>query len=121
MTGREGGPGTATFLAPDQLIEIRGKPQVLRTDNGPEFVGTALSRGQGHGVELLFISKAGLSDTLRGVPDDHRSLLCKRGVLKQIHNVNLNSCDLCYGPDQHGAQKRVSTDGKEITVFLNIG
>jgi len=40
----------------DQLIEIRGKPQVLRTDNGPEFVGVALSNwAKRHGVELRFI------------------------------------------------------------------
>ena len=40
----------------DQLIEIRGRPQVLRSDNGPEFISEALARwARRHGVELRFI------------------------------------------------------------------
>jgi putative transposase len=49
-------PAARVVRALDQLIEIRGKPQVLRTDNGPEFVGAALSNwAKRHGVELRFI------------------------------------------------------------------
>ena len=49
-------PAARVVRALDQLIEIRGKPQVLRTDNGPEFIGAALGTwAKRHGVELRFI------------------------------------------------------------------
>jgi putative transposase len=49
-------PAARVVRALDQLIEIRGKPQVLRTDNGPEFIGQALATwARRHGVELRFI------------------------------------------------------------------
>ena len=40
----------------DELIQIRGAPQRLRLDNGPELVSDALARwAERHGAELLFI------------------------------------------------------------------
>lgn len=40
----------------DQLLELRGKPQALLMDNGPEFTGTALDRwAYANGVGLQFI------------------------------------------------------------------
>ena len=49
-------PAARIVRALDQLVEIRGKPQVLRTDNGPEFISEALARwARRHGVELRFI------------------------------------------------------------------
>jgi putative transposase len=49
-------PAARFVRALDQLIEIRGRPQVLRSDNGPEFLSEALARwAHHHGVELRFI------------------------------------------------------------------
>lgn len=49
-------PAQRVVRALDQLIEIRGKPKVLRTDNGPEFISEALALwAKRHGVELRFI------------------------------------------------------------------
>ena len=49
-------PAARVVRALDQLIEIRGRPQVLRSDNGPEFLSEALARwAHRHGVELRFI------------------------------------------------------------------
>jgi len=49
-------PAQRVVRALDQLIEIRGKPKVLRTDNGPEFISEALALwADRHGVELRFI------------------------------------------------------------------
>jgi putative transposase len=49
-------PAARVVRALDQLIEIRGRPQVLRSDNGPEFISEALARwARRHGVELRFI------------------------------------------------------------------
>jgi putative transposase len=49
-------PAARIVRALDQLITIRGRPQVLRTDNGPEFVGEALAAwAKRHDVELRFI------------------------------------------------------------------
>jgi putative transposase len=49
-------PAARIVRALDQLITIRGKPRVLRTDNGPEFIGDALAAwAKRHGVELRFI------------------------------------------------------------------
>jgi putative transposase len=39
-----------------QLVEIRGSPKALRTDNGPEFIGEVLAAwARRHDVELRFI------------------------------------------------------------------
>ncbi len=49
-------PAARVVRALDQLVEIRGKPQVLRLDNGPEFISEALARwADRHGVTLRFI------------------------------------------------------------------
>jgi putative transposase len=49
-------PSARVVRALEQLIEIRGRPQVLRSDNGPEFLSDALARwARRHGVELRFI------------------------------------------------------------------
>lgn len=39
-------PADRIVRALDQLIEIRGKTQMLRTDEGPEFIGSALTPRQ---------------------------------------------------------------------------
>ncbi len=44
----------------DQLLEWRGKPDVLRVDNGPEFIATALQewcKDANRNIELRFIQK----------------------------------------------------------------
>ena len=49
-------PAARIVRALDQLLEIRGRPHVLRSDNGPEFISEALARwAHRHGVELRFI------------------------------------------------------------------
>ncbi len=49
-------PARRIVRALDQLIEIRGKPRVLWTDNGPEFIGAALGTwAKRHGVDLRLI------------------------------------------------------------------
>jgi putative transposase len=49
-------PAPRVVRALEQLVEIRGKPAVLRLDNGPELVSSALARwANGHGIELRFI------------------------------------------------------------------
>jgi putative transposase len=48
-------PAARVVRVLDQLVEIRGKLQVLRVDNGPEFISEALARwAHRHGVELHF-------------------------------------------------------------------
>ena len=40
----------------DELVEVRGAPQRLRLDNGPEFISAALQQwAQRHGVTLVHI------------------------------------------------------------------
>jgi len=40
----------------DRLIELRGKPNVLRVDNGPEFISDALGNwAERNGIALRFI------------------------------------------------------------------
>jgi putative transposase len=49
-----GGSRVARVL--DQLIEQRGKPEVITVDNGPEFAGNALDAwAYRHGIKLNFI------------------------------------------------------------------
>jgi len=49
-------PAACVVRALDQLVEIRGKLQVLRLDYGPEFISEALARwAHRHAVELRFI------------------------------------------------------------------
>jgi putative transposase len=40
----------------DQEIKWRGKPKVIRSNNGPEYIGsTLMSRAQNHGIRLEHI------------------------------------------------------------------
>jgi putative transposase len=49
-------PSLRVIRALDELMELRGAPQRLRLDNGPEFISAALRQwAQRHGVELLHI------------------------------------------------------------------
>lgn len=49
-------PAGRIVRALDELIEVRGKPQRLRLDNGPELISTALNEwAQCHRIELSFI------------------------------------------------------------------
>lgn len=49
-------PAQRVIRALDELVEVRGMPQRLRLDNGPEFISTALKQwAQRRGVELIYI------------------------------------------------------------------
>jgi putative transposase len=49
-------PARRVVRALDELIELRGKPAVLRVDNGPEFIGDELEKwARRHGIERRFI------------------------------------------------------------------
>jgi putative transposase len=49
-------PAPRVVRALEQLVAIRGRPTVLRLDNGPEFISGALRRwADSHGIELRFI------------------------------------------------------------------
>ena len=49
-------PAAQVVRALDELIELRGKPQRLRLNNGPELMSLALQQGAlHHGIELSFI------------------------------------------------------------------
>lgn len=49
-------PGTRVVRAMERLVKERGKPVLIRTDNGPEFVGRALDQwAYENGVRLDFI------------------------------------------------------------------
>jgi len=49
-------PAQRIVRALEQLVELRGKPQKLRMDNGPELISDTLaSWAKGHGIELIFI------------------------------------------------------------------
>jgi len=49
-------PSPRVVRALDELVELRGAPQRLRLDNGPEFISVALRQwAERHGVELLHI------------------------------------------------------------------
>ena len=52
----------------DQLVRTRGKPQSLRVDNGPEFVGRLLDRwAYLNGVAVDFSRPGKPTDAARGV------------------------------------------------------
>jgi len=49
-------PGARVVRVMDRLVQERGKPALIRTDNGPEFVGRALDQwAYKNGVKLDFI------------------------------------------------------------------
>ena len=49
-------PAERVVRALDQVIEWRGKPSAIRSDNGPEYVGTTLTNwAQRRGVRLEYI------------------------------------------------------------------
>lgn len=49
-------PSARVIRALDELVEVRGAPQRLRLDNGPEFISAALQQwAQHHGVALVHI------------------------------------------------------------------
>ena len=49
-------PAPRVVRALEQLVALRGKPAVLRLDNGPEFISGALARwALGNSIELRFI------------------------------------------------------------------
>jgi putative transposase len=49
-------PAPRIVRALEQLVEIRGRPQALRMDNGPELISDTLAKwAKRHGVELMFI------------------------------------------------------------------
>jgi len=49
-------PAERVVRALDQVIEWRGKPKVIRSDNGPEYIGnTLMSWAQKHGIRLEHI------------------------------------------------------------------
>ena len=49
-------PAQRIVRALEQLVELRGKPQKLRMDNGPELISDTLaSWAKNHGIELMFI------------------------------------------------------------------
>jgi transposase InsO family protein len=46
-------PAERLVRALDQVIEWRGKPKVIRSDNGPEYIGaTQMSWAEKHGIRL---------------------------------------------------------------------
>ncbi len=49
-------PAARVVRALDQLIEWRGVPQVIRCDNGPEYISDTVRRwAKGRGIHLAFI------------------------------------------------------------------
>lgn len=49
-------PALRVVRALDRIIEWRGKPKVIRSDNGPEYIGHVLANwAEKHGVTLQFI------------------------------------------------------------------
>jgi putative transposase len=49
-------PSQRVISVLNELVELRGAPQRLRVDNGPEFISTALRQwAHQHGVELIHI------------------------------------------------------------------
>lgn len=48
-------PAERVLRALDQLIEWRGKPKRIRTDNGPEYIGELMEKWcDQHGIEHVF-------------------------------------------------------------------
>ena len=49
-------PSSRVARALDQIIEWRGKPRVIRCDNGPEYISESLAEwARNHGIEIAFI------------------------------------------------------------------
>jgi putative transposase len=49
-------PSVRVTRALDQIIEWRGKPSAIRSDNGPEYISsTVRDWADGHGIKLVFI------------------------------------------------------------------
>ena len=49
-------PSERVKRALDQIIEWRGKPRMIRCDNGPEYISGVLQNwAKKHGITLLFI------------------------------------------------------------------
>jgi len=49
-------PAERVIRTLDQIIEWRGKPDAIRSDNGPEYIGHKLAEwSEKHKIRLLFI------------------------------------------------------------------
>lgn len=78
-------PSLRVIRALDERVELRGAPQRLRLDNGPEFISAALRQwAQRHGVELLHI-QPGKPTQNAYIERFHRTY--RTEVLDRLHEV----------------------------------
>lgn len=80
----------------DELVQIRGRPRRLRSDNGPEFVSEALERwARRHCVELAFIQP--------GRP-------MQNGIVERFNRTYREEVLDCYVFETLGEVRRMTAD-----------
>jgi putative transposase len=89
-------PAPRVVPALEQMVEIRGRPAVLRLDNGPEFISGALARwAAGHGIELRFIQP--------GRP-------MQNGYVERFNRTYREEVLNCYGFEALGEVRRITAE-----------
>ena len=80
----------------DELVQIRGKPQRLRLDNGPELISEALAQwAERHGVQLVFIQP--------GRP-------MQNGIVERFNRTYREEVLDCYVFETLGEVRRMTAD-----------
>jgi putative transposase len=83
----------------NELIEIRGKPQKLRLDNGPELISDALEKwANKHGIERVFIQP--------GKP-------MQNGYVERFNRTYREEVLNCYVFETLGEVRRMTEDWRE--------
>jgi len=89
-------PAVRIVRALDELVLMRGTPQRLRLDNGPELVSGALERwARRHGVELAFIQP--------GKP-------MQNGIVERFNRTYRQEVLNCYVFETLGEVRRMTAD-----------
>ena len=104
-------PARRIVRALDELIEIRGKPQKLRLDNGPELISEALRQwAERHGIERLFIQP--------GKP-------MQNGLIERLNRTYREEVLNCYVFETLGEVRRMTAEWitryNEVRMHESLG
>jgi len=102
-------PSTRVIRTLEQIIDWRGKPVVIRCDNGPEYVSTAITEwANAHGITLEYI-QPGQPQQNAYVERFNRT--ARYEWLSQYHWEDLDSRPICRHPMDVVLQSRTPKYG----------